>query len=71
MESECSATWYMLLFVFFQCEIKALICVCVIIIVIISLQLHQFRDDWLQDMFAEEHETVNDLISKELMMVVL
>jgi len=39
MESESSATWYMLLFVFFQCEIKALICVGVIIIVIISLVL--------------------------------
>ena len=39
MESESSATWYLLPFVFFQCEIKPLICARVVITVINSAVL--------------------------------
>jgi len=71
MESESSATWYWLPFVFFQCEIKPRICVCVIITVMNSVMLLKGKNYgllcclslscWLDtEMFAKACETVNN-----------
>jgi len=77
MESESSATWYLLPFVFFQCEIKPLICARVVITVINSAVLLKCKNYgllcclsplwWLDtEMFAEVCQTVNGLILKLL-----